>query len=122
VKIKLDENIPAGLIESLSNLGHDVDSVPLEGMEGEADDVVWRATTKENRFFITQDLDFSDIRKYQPGKHPGVLVVRLRQPGRTALIRCIVDVFRNEDVPKLTGCFVVLTERKLRVRRPESVS
>jgi len=120
VKIKLDENIPAGLIESLSGLGHDVDSVLSEGMEGEADDVVWQAATKEDRFFITQDLDFSDIRKYRPGTHSGVLVVRLRQPGRTALIRRIGEVFRNEDPSSLEGCFVVLTERKLRVRRPEA--
>jgi predicted nuclease of predicted toxin-antitoxin system len=60
VKIKLDENIPQSLIPTLSELGHDVDSVLLEGLKSEPDDVVWRATTGSARFFITQDLDFSD--------------------------------------------------------------
>jgi predicted nuclease of predicted toxin-antitoxin system len=82
VKIKLDENIPAGLIGILEDLGHDVDSVPQEGLGGEPDDTVWTATQAAGRFFITQDLDFSDIRRYQPGQHFGILLVRLRDPGR----------------------------------------
>jgi predicted nuclease of predicted toxin-antitoxin system len=121
MKIKLDENIPYSLIPTLSELGHDVDSVLLEGLKSEPDDVVWRATTGSGRFFITQDLDFSDIRKYRPGTHPGVLVVRLRHPGRVALAERIAEVFRKEDTSTFSGSFVVLTERKLRVRRREPV-
>jgi predicted nuclease of predicted toxin-antitoxin system len=93
VRIKLDENIPASLIVPLEELGHEVDSVPMEGLAGEPDNVVWNAVTAENRFFITQDLDFSDVRKYRPGSHEGILVVRLRQPGRTALSDRIADAF-----------------------------
>lgn len=121
MKIKLDENIPANLVAVLSELGHDVDSVLLEGMKGKADDVVWRAAKDAGRFFITQDLDFSDVRQFRPGTHPGVLVVRLRQPGKSALAERIKEVFRNEEFSTFRGCFVVLTERKLRVRRPESI-
>ena len=32
MKIKLDENLPARLIEGLAKLGHDVDSVPQEAL------------------------------------------------------------------------------------------
>ena len=120
MKIKLDENIPTSLVSVLSELGHDVDSVLLEGMKGKADDIVWRAAKNAGRFFITQDLDFSDVRQFQPGTHPGVLIVRLRQPGKTALAERIEEVFRNEETSTFRRCFVVLTERKLRVRRPES--
>jgi predicted nuclease of predicted toxin-antitoxin system len=122
VRIKLDENIPASLILPLEKLGHEVDSVPMEGLAGEPDNVVWNAVTAENRFFITQDLDFSDVRKYRPGSHEGILVVRLRQPGRTALSDRITAVFRSEDAPSMARCFVVLTERKIRIRRPETAS
>jgi hypothetical protein len=31
LKIKLDENLPTGLAHLLTNLGHDVDTVPDEG-------------------------------------------------------------------------------------------
>jgi predicted nuclease of predicted toxin-antitoxin system len=122
VKIKLDENIPSGLVRVLSNLGHEVDTVPMEGLHGKPDDVVWEAVRAGGRFFVTQDLDFSDAREFAPGTHDGILIVRLRQPGRVALANRIAQVFHNEDMSSLAGCFVVLTERKIRIRRPESKS
>jgi hypothetical protein len=41
--------------------------------------VVSYSTTLQahGRVFITQDLDFSDARKYVPGTHHGLLLVRL---------------------------------------------
>ena len=40
MRIKLDENLPAGLVPLLTVLGHEVDTVPAEGIGGEDDDVV----------------------------------------------------------------------------------
>ena len=37
MKIKLDENLPTGLVDVLSALGHEVDTVPDEGMAGQDD-------------------------------------------------------------------------------------
>jgi hypothetical protein len=34
MRIKLDENIPVGLVTALADLGHDVDSIPQEGLNG----------------------------------------------------------------------------------------
>jgi hypothetical protein len=70
------------------------------------------------RFLITQDLDFSDLREYQPGKHHGLLLVRLANPSRRALIKRVNTLFATEDVEGWRGCFVVATERKIRIRRP----
>jgi predicted nuclease of predicted toxin-antitoxin system len=86
VKIKFDENMPAGLVERLSTAGHDTDTVQSEGLSGQPDDNVWQAAQDSGRFLITQDLDFSDLRKYQPGKHHGLLLVRLANPSRGAAI------------------------------------
>ena len=63
MRIKLDENLPAALVGILAAAGHDVDSVTSEGLAGQQDPVVWRAAQDASRFFITQDLDFSDIRR-----------------------------------------------------------
>lgn len=65
MRIKLDENIPSQLRSDLSNLGHDVDTVIDEGLTGKNDDTVWLAAQREQRFFITQDLDFSDSRRFK---------------------------------------------------------
>jgi predicted nuclease of predicted toxin-antitoxin system len=118
MKIKLDENLPARLVSILSQLGHPTDTVFDEGLTGRADDTVWNAAQRSERFLITQDLDFSDIRRFQPGTHHGLLLVRLRLPGRTALLQRLESLFEQEDVESWSGCFVVVTDNKLRVRRP----
>jgi len=118
VKIKLDENVPARLGQELRDLGHDVDSVQEEGLTGRDDGQVWRAAQQESRFLITQDLDFSDMRQFAPGSHHGLLLVRLRDPGRNALAILVREVFSSQNVADWAGCFVVATERKIRVLRP----
>lgn len=118
MKIKLDENLPDRLVSALAGLGHDVDTVYVERLNGRVDDEVWKGTQIAKRFFITQDLDFSDVRRYAPGTHVGLLLVRLARPGRNALLARVTQVFETEKVEDWTGCLVVVTDRKVRVRRP----
>ena len=49
MKIKPDENLPTGLLHLLAHLGHDVDTVPDEGMAGQDDTVVFRAAQDAGR-------------------------------------------------------------------------
>ena len=120
MKIKLDENLPESLVAGLEALHHDTDTVPQEGLAGRDDCDVWAAAQQEGRFLITQDLDFSDIRKFQPGTHHGLLLVRLPEAGRMALAERILGIFRSEDVESWARCFVVLSGHKVRVLRPDA--
>lgn len=98
MRIKLDENLPASLASLLAQEGHNADTVPDEGLTGQPDSRIWEAVKSDNRFLITQDLDFSDLRQVPTGTHPGVLVVRLAQPSRRALIKRIREIFAVEAV------------------------
>ena len=118
MKIKLDENLPVTLVDILAAVGHDVDTAPNEGLAGRPDPEVWRAAQDTARFLVTQDLDFSDIRRYQPGTHHGLLLVRLAEPSRRRLIERVRHVFATEAVETRRHCFVVATDRKIRIRRP----
>lgn len=118
MKVKLDENIPAELAEVLAEIGYDTDTVPQEGLAGQPDPVVWSASVQAGRFLVTQDLDFSDIRRFSPGTHPGLLLVRLNEPSRSRLVEHIGRIFRAEAVENWVGCLVVATDRKIRVKRP----
>ena len=118
MNIKLDENLPERLVSELEALGHDVDTVRSEHLAGRSDDEVWQAAQAGNRFLITQDLDFSDVRRFTPGTHAGLLVVRLAQPGRNALVARVAMLFATEQVDQWPGCLVVATEHKVRVKRP----
>ena len=88
-----------------------------EGLLGRKDATVWQAAQSDDRFLVAQDLHFSDARIYRPGTHAGILVVRLRNPKREALVDRVRVVFEKEDVAGWTGCIVVATDRKVRVRR-----
>jgi len=118
LKVKLDENLPGRLVSELSQLGHDVDTVRAEHLAGQSDNQVWQATQSDNRFLITQDLDFSDMRLYTPGTHAGLLLVRLAHPGRDALMERVAALFATEPVDQWQGCLVVATDHKVRVKRP----
>jgi predicted nuclease of predicted toxin-antitoxin system len=118
VKIKLDENLPHRLVRTLASLGHDVDTVLHERIAGSDDGVVWNAAQADGRFLITQDLDFSDARRYVPGSHHGLLLVRIGTPGREALFNRVSALFRTEDVEAWRGCIVTATTHKVRVKRP----
>jgi predicted nuclease of predicted toxin-antitoxin system len=117
MKIKLDENLPASLARVLKDLGHDVHTVRDEGLTGNADQEIWRAAQSDSRFLITQDLDFSDLRRFVAGSHSGIVLVRLRAPSRRRLIDRIGEIFRTEHVEDWKGCFVVVTELKIRVTK-----
>ncbi|MGB8889589.1 MAG: DUF5615 family PIN-like protein [Candidatus Korobacteraceae bacterium] len=118
MKIKLDENLPVRLANLLTGLGHDVHTTHEEGLEGRDDKVIWESAQKESRFLITQDLDFSDTRRFAPGSHHGILLVRLHSPSRQSLIDRVAELFHHENVRDWMTCFVVATERKIRVVKP----
>jgi len=117
MNVKLDENMPASLADALRALGHDVETVPGEGLAGAPDVEVLHAAWTEERFLITQDIEFSAAAASIAGRRPGVLLVRLRRPGRRALADRVARVFRHEDVASWAGATVVLSETKIRIRR-----
>ncbi|HXJ14819.1 MAG TPA: DUF5615 family PIN-like protein [Candidatus Limnocylindrales bacterium] len=119
MNLKLDENLPRTLCAALAHFGHDVHSVFDEQLTGGQDAGIWNAAQREGRFLITQDLDFSDTRKFIPGRHHGILLIRLSSPSRSNLIYRLRQIFENENVENWKGCFVVATERKIRIQRAE---
>ncbi len=119
MKIKLDENLPFRLVSILSKLGHAIDTVPQEGLKGYNDERIWEAAQRSGCFLITQDLNFSNINLFKPGTHYGILLVRLRDPGRNALLNRVQRIFQTEEVERWQGCFVVVTDHKIRIRSPK---
>lgn len=118
MKVKVDENLPLQIAVLLRTLEHDVLTVGEEGLTGNLDAKIWQAVQREGRLLITQDLDFSDARKFVPGTHHGIILIRLQEPSRRNLIARATELFEREDVERWQGCFVVISERKIRIRKP----
>ena len=49
MKVKLDENIPAGLADILKAHGHDAATVFVEGLSGRPDEAVFAVAKRERR-------------------------------------------------------------------------
>jgi hypothetical protein len=58
MKVKLDENLPASLAPILESFQHDIHTLADEDLTGHSDREVRDAAQREERFFVTQDLDF----------------------------------------------------------------
>jgi predicted nuclease of predicted toxin-antitoxin system len=116
MRIKLDENLPADLAELLRASKHDVATLLEEHLAGAKDPTVAGAVNRENRLFMTFDLDFADIRKYPLGSHAGIVVFRLKdQRWRTmeAPARRFLD---SGLLERLHGGLAVVDESRVRTR------
>jgi predicted nuclease of predicted toxin-antitoxin system len=118
MKIKLDENLPTEAADLFADQGHDVHTVPGEKLAGRVDAAIFAAATGEGRLLITQDLDFSDVRKFKPGTHPGIVLIRLRDPSRRRILDRLRQVVGSVSIESWAQCFVVISNLKLRIRRP----
>lgn len=118
MKLKLDENLPVSLRARLEVLGFDVDTVLDEKLGGQSDDVVWSAAQGEDRLLVTQDLDFSDLRRFVPGTHAGILLARLPQSQQARAGDLIVACFSMPEARTWSRCLVVVTPSRVRVSRP----
>lgn len=117
MKLKLDENLPVSLAGRLRALGHDVDTVRDEGLTGRDDDTVWAAAQAAGRFLVTQDLDFSDVRRFAPGTHHGLLIARVPEGEQWRIADHILAWFALPETPSWERCLVVATPVRVRVVR-----
>lgn len=120
MKLKLDENLPVRAATHLRAIGFDVDTVHDENLVGAPDDTVWQSAQSEGRFLVTQDLDFSDARKFAPGSHCGILLVRLPDAEQWRVSDYLVAWFTDSEIGNWARCVVVATPTKVRVLRPSA--
>jgi predicted nuclease of predicted toxin-antitoxin system len=118
VKVKLDENIPARACERLVAAGLDADTAVQEGLGGRPDADVWAAAQRAGRFLVTQDLDFSDVRRFEPGSHHGLLLVRLPDAEQWRIADYVVGWLTAPAASTWERCFVVASPSRIRVLRP----
>ncbi len=117
MKWKLDENLPETLVADLSAVGHDASTCVSEGIAGSPDPVVASHAAAEGRLVATFDLDFSDIRRYPPGSHPGIVIFRLSSQDidscKAAFSRLLAQVPESD----FTGNLIIVDDDRVRIRR-----
>ena len=116
--VKLDEHLEKVTLQVLRESSYDVDTVLGERLSGSTDELLWSRVVADGRFLITLDLDFSDVRRFRPGTHPGILLIRARNTSSPAVLRVLRRVLAERSLEDLRGCLTVADERSTRVRWP----
>jgi len=116
--VKVDEDLPAVIVQMVQAAGHaDAATVLEQGMGGWKDPPLWQAIQVEGRFLITADKGFGDIRFYPPGTHAGILILRPDEDGIRPLVELIRQTFAQYRLDDLVGAVAVATPRGIRIRR-----
>jgi predicted nuclease of predicted toxin-antitoxin system len=116
--VKLDEHLGTATLQLLRESSYDVDTVLGERLSGSTDELLWSRVVADGRLLITLDLDFSDVRRFRPGTHPGILLIRARSTSSSAVLRVLRRVLAERSLEDLRGCLAVADERSTRVRWP----
>ncbi len=117
MRLKVDEDLPVVAVRLLMQAGYDAISVLDQGMGGWKDPALWQAVQAEERFLITADKGFGDVRVYPPGTHAGVLLLRPDEDGIRPVLQLLDQVLASYRLESLSGLLVVATPRGVRIRR-----
>ncbi|MEW6668597.1 MAG: DUF5615 family PIN-like protein [Thermodesulfobacteriota bacterium] len=117
MRIKVDEDLPRGVAEAVRGVVPDTLTVIEEDLSGILDPALWETVQKEQRFLITGDKAFANIKRYPPGTHSGVLLLRPDEDGIPQMLLLIQDVLRcteawNTGKPRRMHCCCYTQARK----------
>ena len=118
IRVKVDEDLPRQVADLFSAGGHDAVTVVMQGWQGFTDAALWPLVQQEERWLITADKGFADIRVYPPGSHAGVLLFRLEEESRRGYLELTQTALAQLHFEELTGSIIVVTRRGIRIRKP----
>jgi len=117
MRIEVDEDLPRAATRMLQDRGHQALSVEEQGMGGYKDPPLRQTVQAEQRYLVTADKGFADIRQYAPGSHAGVRLLRPDQDGIGPVLKLLEMVLATYDLELLAETVAVATPRGIRVRR-----
>ena len=117
MRLKLDENMPRPLVETLRGAGHDVHAVADEHLLGEPDDIIWSAVVREERLPLTLDRDFGRLATESRG-HPGAIVLRPRDANQAMIMTLALRALALATDIDMKNRVAIFDDERIRIRPP----
>jgi predicted nuclease of predicted toxin-antitoxin system len=115
MRVVVDERTGPSVARWLESMGHDVVSIYDEAPRLPDEDILAFAV-RNDRVVITSDKDFGDIVYRESQQHRGIIFLRLADNTVAAKVAAL-DRFFQQPPEDISRCFVVVTERGIRVGR-----
>lgn len=122
IRVKIDEQLSQILKDPVREAGYEVSTVLDQGLSGKLDEELWPIVQKEGCFLITADKEFGDIRRYPPGTHVGVLLLRPDNESLPVYRDLLKSVLKKYRLETLSGKTAVATSRGIRIRKEAAES
>jgi len=116
MKFLADQDVYAGTVKMLRDIGHDVQQVAQLGMAQASDVDLLQTAREQSRIFITRDRDFGNI-VFIEGGGPGVLYLRMLPSTQNAVHAELQRVLSLYTEQQLFTCFVVIEPGRHRIRQ-----
>ena len=114
MKLKLDENIDLRVVTLLQLAGHDVATVPGQGLSSAPDPEVIDVCRREGRCLVTCDRGFGNRLKYNPPNYAGIVIIRLPSRYKFADWREAIETFiTGLDTADVTGKLWIIQQGKI---------
>lgn len=108
MKFLVDVNIPQSVINTLSNLGHNVKD-SKEGLLESPDTDLIKVAKKEKRIILTRDKDFIVLAQF-PKYQAATIVIRLKDQKPRNILRYLTELLANQREDLLKNSLTILTE------------
>ncbi|MFB2767868.1 DUF5615 family PIN-like protein [Pelatocladus sp. BLCC-F211] len=119
MKLKLDENIDIRVVTLLRLAGHDVATVPGQGLSSAPDEELIEVCRSEGRCLVTCDRGFGNRLKYNPSDYSGIVIIRL--PPRYTFAdwrETIETLIAGLEAADVTGKLWIIQQGKVQEYQP----
>ena len=116
MRFKIDENLPVEVCGALRAAGHNAASVHEQRLAGYPDGDVASVCRAEDRVIVTLDVEFGDIRRYPPRDYAGIVVLRLSDQSKPAVLGVLERVIGMLEQEPLGHRLWIVDETTVRMR------
>ena len=114
IKFLADESCDYAVVRCLRAASYDVEAI-AEIASGVSDTTVIQMAVSSGRILITEDRDFGDLVYAYQKEHGGIILIRYPVSVRQNMASSILDLVKTKGAA-LSGCFIVVSPLKVRIR------
>jgi len=111
-----DECVYQATVKLLREWGYDTLTAQEAGLAGRPDEEILAYAITHKRVLLTIDMDFSNIRRYPPRSHMGIILLKIRPRVADEVHAALKHLLENTGEPKLSRSLVIVDQSKYRIR------